>query len=62
MSYEAYDWFTLVVRCRGIHSKHISIYNVNVFYEFFFVYFEVHAQFDKQEIEIMNIFWFLLVF
>ena len=28
----------------------------------FFVYLEVHAQFDKQEIEIMNIFWFLLVF
>ena len=43
------------------HLSQSLIHNVNVFNEVF-VYFGVHAQFDKQEIEIMNIFWFLLVF
>ena len=49
---EAYDWFTL---SKG-ESTQSSIFNG------VFVYLVVHAQFDKQEIEIMNIFWFLLVF
>ena len=52
MSSEAYDWFTL---SKG-ESTQSSIFNG------VFVYLVVHAQFDKQEIEIMNIFWFLLVF
>ena len=49
---EAYDWFTLAKE----ESTQSSIFNG------VFVYLGVHAQFDKQEIEIMNIFWFLLVF